>query len=420
MGNKPVIEAILILLVIGIGGTPALATGNGSAPEPTIPLEKSIRENLQEVEAFRNRAEYDRGIELARESLRLAEEAGNDRLITESLYQLSLLYYLLEDFEEAWTYMEIGLTHARLHGLKDLEGDLLNAEGVLAWKQGNLFEASDKLKQALKIKQEQNQRVSMASISNNLGIIAYSQKQYKKAVGHYLQGIEWLGDADNDRMRSSLFSNLGESLIPLNRYAEAETYLRKSLAIEREANNPRNLAYTYFNLGELEAAQGDRGAAVELYRKALSIQEGIDDAWAAALTRLRISREHLASGDHAAAIEVLVPGYEAVKRLNALTLLRDYAERFTRIYKATGDSGMARYYEDLHTWFIERSGTETPALESGDSQPQPEAGNVVAFNSRTEQPKVSFVRIATIGLLAILILVLVFENMRLRKLSKGD
>lgn len=408
------VQFVLLIGMIAISGSPALAQETGSPADPAA----DIRESLQSVEAMRKAADYEEGLGLAKEALHRAEALGNDDLVTEALYQISLIYYFMESFEEARAYMEIGLTHARLHGLTALEADLLNAQGVLEWKQGNLYEASAKLRAALDIRRQQEQWVAMASIANNLGIISYSLQKYAKAVEHYKQGLEWLGENENDRMRASLLSNLGESLIPLGNFREAETYLMQSLEIEKQKNEPHGLAYTYFNLGELRSGQGDPAKAIELYHKALDIQTEIGNDWSAALTRLKLAREHMKSGDVERALEKLMPGYETAKQMNALTLLRDYAVEFSSIYKSAGKTGLSRYYNDLAEWFADRAqnGDPQPA-ETRAEEPPPQLPDVTGPPATSEM---STIRMATLGLLIILIFILVIENMRLRKLMQKE
>mgnify|MGYP006292183839 CR=1 FL=1 len=269
---------VLPLLIALLAGTlsPSLRA------QDLTPEARALQIQLTEVESQRQQGDYAGALSLARESLRQAEALGNDPLITEALYQISLASYFLEDFEEARAYLEIGLTHARLHDLKSLEADLLNAQGVLEWKQGNLREATAKLEKALAVKLALDQRASLSSIANNLGIIAYSLKDYSRAVSHYEKGLEWLEDRKNDRMRSSLLSNLAESLIPLGQYARAEAYLMESQDLVEAANEPHDLAYNFLNFGELRSAQQRPEEAIALFRKAMNIQLSLGNDWAAA------------------------------------------------------------------------------------------------------------------------------------------
>ncbi|NDV62813.1 tetratricopeptide repeat protein [Puniceicoccales bacterium CK1056] len=411
MGSRISPQKIIYFSLAFVAGT----VGFAQEEIETASGADSIRENLLLVEDLRKEGAYEKGLAVAQDALRNAENLGEDELITEALFQLSLIHYFKESFEEARVYMEIGLTHSRLHDLTKMEGDFLNAQGVLEWKQGNLFEATAKLKEALAIKKEAGQLVSMASISNNIGIILYSLKQYEDAVESYKQGLEYLGDHDNRRMLASLHSNMGESLIPLGKFDEAEYHLQKSLEIELEENDPLDLAYTYFNLGELRSGQGRSKEAVELYKTALEVQLKLQNTWAAALTRLKLSQEYLAQEDIPQAIDALIEGYEEVKELNALPLLRDYAEQFSILYDKSGLSGKSQYYADLHQWFKQR-------LESVDIGTRmsnlPDPAAMVSTLPLPPSPDFSKIRIATLGLLAVLILFLLVENFRLRKEMK--
>lgn len=384
------------------------------ADSPSASVSARLEATLEEAESLRKAGNPDKALSLAQEALRQAEQEGLDDVITEALFQVSLANYFREEYGEARAYMEIGLTHARLHSLSTLEGDFLNAQGVLEWKQGNLFEASAKLEEALKVKQALEDWVGIASIANNLGNIAYSLERYSQAVTFYEQGLKWLGNRDNQRMRASLLSNLGESLIPLGEFERAEGYLLQSLEIELEAGDPGNLAYTYFNLGELRAAEGKREEAIQLYHKALDLQQSVASSWAAALTRLRLSTEHLKAGQTDTALMVLQPGFDAVKELNALTLLRDYAAQYARIHETSGNTRLARYYGDLHGWFIQRIGADPLPVEEVAA---PSAA--VPMNSRgagTGLFNLSFQRMTALALIVILVLILIFENRRLRHL----
>lgn len=411
MGRTLHPRSLLYLGLALVAGAFASAQENGGGTAPSV----QIRENLRKVEDLRKEAEYERGLSLAQESLREAENLGEDELITEALFQLSLIHYFQESFEEARVYMEIGLTHSRLHQLSTMEGDFLNAQGVLEWKQGNLFEATAKLKEALAIKERAGQSVSMASISNNIGIIFFSLKKYEEAIESYQKGLAYLGDHDNRRMLASLHSNIGESLIPLGRFDEAEGHLQKSLEIELKKGQPVNLAYTYFNLGELRSGQGRSGEAIELFNTALEIQERVGSNWAAALTRMKLSQEHLLLKDTDKAIDVLMQGYETVKELNALPLLRDYTEQFARVYAESGLPGKARYYAELHEWFGGRlDSVDLGTRMANDPDPVQIANNM----PMPPAPDFSMIRIATLGLLGVLILFLLVENVRLRKEMK--
>ena len=225
--------------------------------------------------------------------------------------------------------------------MRGQEADFLSAEGVLEWKLGNLSLATAKLEAALEIQKTAGSAINLASISNNLGIIAYSLMDYPSAVNHYKQGLAWLGEAENDRLRASLHSNLAEVLIPTGQLDMAEDYLYKALEIEERTGEPRNIAYTYFNLGELFSKRREASKAISLYQQALDIQTGLEDDWATALTRLKLAKEFWMQGQDKAAEMHLTLGFASARELHALSLLRDYCDLLAEFNEKAGKSGLA-------------------------------------------------------------------------------
>ena len=376
--------------------------------------EAQVRELLDTAEQSRLAGNYVEGLLLAERAITEAEALEDPALIVEAQYQTALLHHYMEHYDQARSHLEVGLAMARVHDLKALEADLLNAIGILEWKQGNLGPAGKILSEALAIWEHMGNGRNMANVSNNLGLIAYSRKEYRKAARHYRDGIEWMEPDASDRLRASLYSNLAEALIPLDELDEAEKYLDLSLKIEERENDPHNLAYTYFNFGELRVRQGKSAEAIRLFRKALDLQLSIENDWAVALTRLRIAEEYTRSGDTESALMELMPGYEALKKLNALSLLRDYSDLFARLYEKRGETGRARYYRDLNKWFSERMNADTGPDEAALEPSTTETA------STKPSPFLSTVRAATLGLLGIMIIILFLENMRLRKLMQPD
>ena len=184
--------------------------------------EAGLNSDLEQVEALRYSGDYDEARVLLEQVLTKAKETGYVEAELECLFQLALIQYFENKFDEARATMEIGRAQANKKALRGLEADFLSAEGVLEWKLGNLSLAKPKLEAALAIQKGLQEWVNMASISNNLGIIAYSLKDYEEAMLHYRKGIEWLGSHENPRLQGSLYSNLAEVLIPLEQLDEAE------------------------------------------------------------------------------------------------------------------------------------------------------------------------------------------------------
>ncbi len=366
----------------------------------------AVEKLLQEVQEFRHEGKYEEGIDLARKAQSQANSLKNPALEVEAIYQLSLLFYYQHDYSKARAEMKVGLARSRVHELKRLEADFLAAEGVLEWKQGNLHLALPKLQAAMVIREQKGDDISMASISNNIGIIYYTLKNYEDAEFYYRKGLELLGEKESDRLRSSLLSNLAEILIPMNRLLEAEEYLYKSLEIELQIKEPQSLAYTYFNLGELASKKGESDSAIDFYGKAMDLQIQIQDKWAIALTHLRTAEEFFKTGKLEQSKKETEQGLELVKDLNARTLLRDYSSHLVKIYTELGEEGRVQFYSDQYEWLENRIKLE---------ESPPELDEPLALRPIVEQPDtISPIQRIIIVILAALIVILILENSRLR------
>ncbi len=376
-------------------------------------LHAKLDKELERAENLRNAGDYMESLEIAERALDEAEAKEKPRLMGKAYLQKILAHYFLDEPEKARSLLDVALTHCRLHDLSSLEGELLSAEGVLEWKKGNLWLARRLLGKAYAMKENLGEEESMVSIANNLGIISYSLKEYSAAVRQYQKGLSLLGKGGNPRLRASLLSNMGESLLRMERFKEAESRLQQSLSLEKELKEPHYLAYTYFNLGELRAAEGNWNRAEEFYRKALNSQEKQGNTWGAALTRLHLAKTCHAKGETGRAFDVLEPGYREAKALNALSLLRDYADVYAELYGAEGEEGLRNYYTDLREWISNR-------LRGGEKTVQNEVRSMAAMSTAEgpSVPRTTPWRYSVVALLLLLILTLLLEIRRLRRLRR--
>lgn len=409
---------ILITLVCALSGLPK-ATAQDSIVTPDLTeagqqtvARESLEELLEKSRLMRTAGRYADGLEAATQAAALAHRLDDTRGELEANFQAALHTYFLQDNSGALAQLEVGLARSRQLGMRDIESMYLAARGVIFWRTGNLGGARADLEASNAINADLGDQRTLASNLNNLGIIAYSQKDWATALVNYRKAYAALGDMDADDLRASITSNIGECLVHTGQLDEAEHFLNESLTIGLRMGDPNDLGFTYFNLGELHSRRGQSVKALALYHQALELQTSIGNEWGSGLTRLRCAEEHWRQQDAESALEELKNGYEALKELNALTLLADYAFLFAEIYREQGRTGLANYYTDLHDWFIERTEAEN----------QPMAEELKALTAhpgrdekRADTRLIRPVQAATLALLGILIIVLLIENQRLRK-----
>lgn len=384
---------------------PSLSANLGENPSAG-----DLRAQIAEVETIRSQGDYDKAVTMAMEILDHAQNLNSPEILAEAYLQVVLSHYFADSFDQARSFLEIGISHARLHDMSSAEADFLNARGVIEWKAGNLWLAQRELEQAMTIKRETGDSVAVANIANNMGNIAYAMERYTDAVHSYQRALRELGDQSNPRLRAALLSNIGESLLRMDRLQEAEDYLQQSMQLEQKLKDPHYLAYTYFNLGELRSRQNNFPEARRLYQKAIHLQEENQNRWGSSLSRLHLARALLAEEKPEAALKVLAPGYRDAKSLNALDLLRDYSDGYASIYRHTGQHGLEKYYRELHQWFQNR-------LRKANS-PDPGTANTPPETTTPPSPEQTASlfpwRAAVLLLLLLIVGLLLVENHRLR------
>jgi tetratricopeptide (TPR) repeat protein len=384
-----------------------------SAQSETFDFAKQI----EEVELLRKKGLYAEAITSAQECLAAAEREEARDWSLESLYQLSLLHYLQDDYESANTFLEISLSIVRLDGNLQKEADLLNLQGNLYWKMGQFEQAKEVLKRALTLFESIDKRLSMASVANNLGNVHASDNMHEAAISFFSKGLDWARQIPEDsslRMRASLLSNIGESLVALGKFDEAEPYLLESLEVELILNEPRDLAFSYTSLGNIYSATGKPALAEEYHRKALEIQMQLNDQWACTITRIRLADALLLSSRPYEAIAVLTEGFDDARRLRSDSMLADYSQTFKNAYLTIGDDAVAAYYQDIAKWFKERHESENVLPSSLQS-----ARNELSADAQPSSP-LYLARWGSIAILGLVIALLLFENGRLRRINRNE
>lgn len=399
------------MVLVGAIGHADSPTASGSMDGP-VPFEAMV----SEIESLRKKGMYTEAMQQARHCLSLAEAADAKDWITETLYQMAILHYLQDGYEEAVAYLEIALSTVKLEGDLAKEADLLNLQGNLYWKLGQFERATETLRQALDLFQKIGKTLSMASAANNLGNVQASADQHAQALEYFRQGLQWaneVGPEQSSRMRASLLSNIGESLVAMGKLDQAEPYLLESLTAELELNEPRDLAFSYASLGNLYAATGDHPRSREFHEKALQIQIELDDRWAATLTRLRLAETLLHNSEPDDALRVLHEGFDDAKRLRSDDMLHSYTELFRLGYAASGEDAIAAFYGDISAWFKERH-------EQSNQVPQEAIRDRPSANTSTDpsQAPMTIARWITIAVLGLVIVLLFVENGRLRRLTQ--
>src|SRR5919198_4212362 len=121
------------------------------------------------------------------------------------------------------------------------------------------------------------QQSSIATISHNLGVVAYSRRRLEEAEDWYRKSLALREDLGDLSGMADSYYQLGWAAQDQGRLGEAEGCYRKSLAIYEGLGDRPHIADSYHQLGMVAHHRRRLGEAEDWYRKSLGIREGLGD-----------------------------------------------------------------------------------------------------------------------------------------------
>jgi tetratricopeptide (TPR) repeat protein len=190
-----------------------------------------------------------------------------------SILELGSRYYQIGEYERA------ALLFRKAQQLLEEVGDrlgiaaLLHQSGVLAQEQGNYSEATRLYQQSLEIKEELGNKSGIARSLHQLGMLAQIQGNYSEATRLYQQSLEIEEELGNKSGIADSLHQLGTLAQIQGNYSEATRLYQQSLKIFEELGNKSGIADSLHQLGMLAQEQGNYSEATRLYQQSLKITE---------------------------------------------------------------------------------------------------------------------------------------------------
>jgi len=181
------------------------------------------------------------------------------------------------------THEEVGDRSLASYRAKALKGI-----GVIAWRQGDMQEATALLEASLALHQQLGDKPGIAQTLSNLGILAGERGEYERASNLYEQSLVLNRALSNDWGVATALLNLGNLAVEQGEYERAVALHEEGLALNRQINDAVGIALSLNNLGVALMMQGTYERAAPLYEESLSLHRGLGDkpGMAYALTNL--------------------------------------------------------------------------------------------------------------------------------------
>ncbi len=164
-----------------------------------------------------------------------------------------------------------------LEGSAAARAKALAGYGGCLLQQGALDQAEQVYVLANALWHEVENPKAIASIFNNLGLIARRRKQYDLARERLLQALELGRGIEHPWFVAAVLNNLGALHYTQNHLETAEDYYNQSLGLRRELGDQVGIGATLGNLGLIVQSLGNQHRALELYSQSLAITRELGD-----------------------------------------------------------------------------------------------------------------------------------------------
>lgn len=207
-----------------------------------------------------------------------------------------------------------------LEGLADEKelADAYNLVGLACNGERNYAEARMYMIQALEKFQNANDRIGVANVLNNLGLIEYDDADGdKQETMHYWQeSLLHRREVGDQRGIAESLNNLGVISMDQGRPDEAWKYYEEALQCEKELRHVLGVARSLFNLAEIAEKRDHPESAFRMYAGAMSLFDRIGSPYAG--QTLDLLTRMVADAHRAANLDELTKGLKE-KSLEELT-----------------------------------------------------------------------------------------------------
>lgn len=159
----------------------------------------------------------------------------------------------------------------------EIEAEVLNGAGVLAWFQEDLEEARDRLEASLAISSRLGDADAISRDLNNLGLVLRQQGDYAAAEAHFTRCLEVQRAAGDAWGQSITLGNLAELALLRGDGPAARLMAGECLAIARDVNDQRLRALSLCITGIILLDQGEPERARAALGECLALAESLAD-----------------------------------------------------------------------------------------------------------------------------------------------
>jgi tetratricopeptide (TPR) repeat protein len=305
-----------------------------------------------------------------------------------------------------------------------------NSIGNILWFQGYFKRASEEYQKSLQIFKDKGRKSGIAPVLNNIAILYFELEDYDNALDYYSEGLEIYKELNDSSGIAMIWLNTGEIYWKKKEYDKAMDYYTRSLDLSEKQNMPQNAAYCLTNIGIIYLETQKFQLAEKYFDDAMKYWEDLEDRTGLIYCLNYIGILEYKTGHYTKAIKTLHRCRKIAEAIGAQDEMRRAYETLSKAYEATKNYEKALVY---HKQFKQLNDTifngetnrklaeleATHEIEKREQQIKIQKAQLTAKDAQIKKEKV--LRKALIGGLigiAIFVLLGTYSYLKIRKAKK--
>ncbi len=219
------------------------------------------------------KADYDKALNYNLEALILAEKQGNPREISMALNNIGLVYFKLRNYPTAIDYYNRSL-QVKTDASDNYDLDILLVNLGLCYNQLKQYtEAERYIRRGLDVCKDNCRDALRISGLFALGVSAFGQSDYERALGHFLESYDISVATNYSRFQAENLVYLGKIYIKQNKFEDASEALKKAEHLASALAYNELLIDAYRQLSSLYNMTDDFRSAAEYQNKYILLKD---------------------------------------------------------------------------------------------------------------------------------------------------
>ena len=312
-----------------------------SAGDEKLEVLKELLEEIKDTDPAKT-------IEFCEMSVDLLKDSQDTVLRSYYLNKKGRMLFSIGEFHKALKCFLFDLEENYVDGDQAHRASMCNRIGAMYLRISDYSKALDYFMEALKIREELNDREGMAHALSNIGS-TIAESDQSKALEYFQRAQKILKDLGNSELLWLANANLSVSLYDLKQYDKALEYAEDALEIAKTTGNENDQGNSFLAIGNAYVGLGLPEKGIEALAEALRLKRATGDKFREAYILLSMAEVNVELDNDDKALELALESLELVEKLEVKYSIMKCYDTISQIHEKTSRFKKALEYNKKYT-----------------------------------------------------------------------